>query len=87
MANPDPHPTPASNTSELSARLEGREPDLSVLGQDIDARMAAVLADHIEMGARPADDVTVAENRQTTTAEDAPAKPAAKKKRAAKKSK
>ena len=63
MANPDPHPTPASNTSELSARLEGKDPDPVIYEGDIDQRMAALLADHIGMGARPADDVTVAEAR------------------------
>ena len=81
MANPNPLPTPASNTSELSARLEGKDPDPIILEGDIDARMAALLKDHQDMGARPADDVTVAENRERTTAEEpAPKKKAAKKK-------
>lgn len=79
-----PQPTPAENTSSVSRIIEGRPGNIE---GDIDQRMANVLADHIEMGARPADDVTVAENRETTTAEDAP-KPAKKAKKAgAKKSK
>ena len=63
MPNPDPHPTPAENTSELSARLEGKDPDPVIFEGDIDARMEALLKDHQDMGARPADDVTVAEAR------------------------
>ena len=63
MANPDPHPTPAENTSELSARLEGKDPDPVIFEGDIDARMEALLKDHQDMGARSADDVTVAEAR------------------------
>ena len=57
MPNPDPHPTPAENTSPLSALLEGREPVDA--GNDIDDRMAALLKDHQEMGARPEVDATV----------------------------
>jgi len=45
------HPTPAENTSPTSAMLEGRQPIDP--GNDIDARMAALLKDHKEMGARP----------------------------------
>ena len=63
MPNPDPHPTPAENTSDLSRMLEGRDPDPVIIEGDIDERMAALLKDHQEMGARPADDVTVAEAR------------------------
>ena len=48
------HPTPAENTSELSRRLEGKEPVNP--GNDIDARMASLNAEHIEMGARPAEE-------------------------------
>ena len=43
--------TPAERTSELSARLEGKVPEDP--GNDIDDRMAALLADHKDMGARP----------------------------------
>ena len=46
-------PTPASNTSELSRMLEGREADPVIYEGDIDQRMAALLKDHQEMGARP----------------------------------
>ena len=63
MPNPDPHPTPAENTSDLSRMLEGRDPDPVIIEGDIDERMAALLKDHQEMGARPADDVPVAEAR------------------------
>lgn len=45
------HPTPAENTSATSRIAEGRP---GVIEGDIDARMAALLKDHQEMGARPA---------------------------------
>lgn len=50
MANPDPHPTPAENTSALSRLVEGRPGSIE---GDIDQRMANLLKDHQEMGARP----------------------------------
>jgi hypothetical protein len=50
MPNPDPHPTPAENTSPVSRIVEGRP---GVIEGDIDQRMAALLRDHQEMGARP----------------------------------
>jgi hypothetical protein len=53
MAKEAPKPTPAENTSETSRILEGREPDLS---GDIDERLARLNREHIEMGARPADE-------------------------------
>ena len=45
-------PTPAANTSPISAALEGKARDPK-LGNDIDSRMAALLKDHQAMGARP----------------------------------
>ena len=48
--------TPAERTSELSRMLEGREADPVIYEGNIDDRMAALLRDHQEMGARPADD-------------------------------
>jgi hypothetical protein len=53
MPNPDPHPTPAENTSPTSRILEGRPGSIE---GDIDQRMANLLKDHQEMGARPADE-------------------------------
>ena len=79
MPNPDPHPTPAENTSANSRMLEGREPDLSVLDQDIDARMAAVLKDHQEMGARPAQEPTTEDVPPAEPDKPAPKKRVAKK--------
>lgn len=67
MPNPDPHPTPAENTSPVSRIVEGRPGNIE---GDIDQRMASLLKDHQEMGARPADDVTVAENREQSTTTD-----------------
>ena len=64
MANPDPHPTPAENTSDTSRIVEGRELDPVIYEGDIDDRMAHLLKDHQEMGARP---------KQEPTTEDAPA--------------
>jgi hypothetical protein len=52
MPNPDPHPTPAENTSATSRIVEGRPGSIE---GDIDQRMANLLKDHQEMGARPAD--------------------------------
>ena len=53
MPNPNPLPTPAENTSPVSRLIEGRP---GVIEGDIDQRMAALLKDHQEMGARPADE-------------------------------
>jgi hypothetical protein len=53
MAKEAPKPTPAENTSPVSRIVEGREFDPAVLNGDIDQRMAALLKDHQEMGARP----------------------------------
>jgi hypothetical protein len=52
MPNPDPHPTPAENTSATSRIVEGRPGSIE---GDIDQRMANLLKDHQEMGARPAE--------------------------------
>lgn len=46
------HPTPAENTDPRSLLVEGKPRDASV-GNDIDARMEALLKDHQAMGARP----------------------------------
>lgn len=78
MPNPNPLPTPASNTSELSVRLEGREVDPAVLEGDIDERMAALLKDHQEMGARPKQEPVSVDAPAAPPAEE-PAKPARKK--------
>ncbi len=59
--------------------VEGREPEVS---NDIDDRMAALLKDHIEMGARPkTEPVSVDATTEAPPAEEKPAtkKAAAKK--------
>jgi hypothetical protein len=50
MAKEAPKPTPAEHTSDTSRIIEGRPG--SVEG-DIDQRLANLLKDHQEMGARP----------------------------------
>ena len=55
MPNPDPHPTPAENTSPISRIVEGRPGNIE---GDIDQRMASLLKDHQEMGARPKSEPT-----------------------------
>ena len=74
------NPTPASETSETSRILEGREPDPVIYEGDIDQRLAALLKDHQEMGARPAQEPVT---EDATPVEE----PKPKKKAAAKKSK
>ena len=49
------HPTPAENTSPVSRIVEGRPGNIE---GDIDQRMAALLKDHQEMGARPKSEPT-----------------------------
>lgn len=49
------HPTPAENTSAVSKLVEGRP---GVIEGDIDQRMANLLKDHQEMGARPEQEPT-----------------------------
>ena len=55
MANKVIPPTPAENTSPVSRIIEGRP---GVIEGDIDQRMAALLRDHQEMGARPKQEPT-----------------------------
>ena len=80
MANPDPHPTPAENTSPVSRIVEGRPGNVA---GDIDQRMANLLKDHQEMGARPAQE-PVSEDIPATEPAPEP-KPKTTKKAAAKK--
>ena len=74
----DTHPTPAENTSATSRIVEGRPGNIE---GDIDQRMAALLKDHQEMGARPAQEPVSTD----APADEAAAKPKTTKKAAARK--
>ena len=80
MANPDPHPTPAENTSAVSRIVEGRPGNVE---GDIDQRMANLLKDHQEMGARPKSEPVTEDAAPAAPAPEP--KPKATKKAAAKK--
>ena len=74
----DTHPTPAENTSPVSRIVEGRP---GVIEGDIDQRMAALLKDHQEMGARPKQEPVSEDRASALTAEQKAAlnRPAPKK--------
>jgi hypothetical protein len=70
MAKEAPKPTPAENTSAVSRIVEGRPGNIE---GDIDQRLANLLKDHQEMGARPADETPEAPAPKAET-KKAPAK-------------
>jgi hypothetical protein len=65
MAKEAPKPTPAENTSPTSRIVEGRPGNIE---GDIDQRMANLLKDHQEMGARPAETPEPAPKAETKKA-------------------